>query len=100
MNQEKLNRLFDEMGSEEIEELANVFIEQYLTPIIERAELEESYKDVYLNKYEVFQAIKKLARKSAPMVSAQTYYDCRVNAGDVLEEIGELKEHSTRDKKI
>lgn len=91
--QEKLNDILDNMDDEELKEFTDSFFEQYVYSLEEQKKLEETYKDVYLNKYDVFQAIKKLAKKSAPMVSAQNYYGYIVSAGDVLDELEELEEY-------
>lgn len=85
-----LSDLFDEMNEEELKAYFKESAETNFRPIIEQYEKEETYKDVYLNKYEVYKLIKDLADSSEPMVSAPTYDYYEINASILLESIGDM----------
>lgn len=85
-----LDDLFDEMSEEELKTYFKESAEKIFRPIIEQYEKEETYKDVYLNKYEVYKLVKDLADSSEPMVSAPTYDYYEINAGLLLEKIADM----------
>lgn len=86
----KLNDLFDSMGEDELNVYFKETAKAILEPFIEEYEKEESYKSIYLNKYEVYKLIKYLADSSEPMVSALTYDYYEINAGLLLKEIVDM----------
>lgn len=94
----RLRDLFDEMSEEEFDEMIEEELETYIEdsvetffrPLINQYEKEETYKNVYLNKYEVYNLIKNLADSSEPMVSAPTYDYYDINAGLLLEKIASM----------
>ena len=82
----RLRDLFDEMSEEECQDS----VETFFRHLINQYEKEETYKNVYLNKYEVYYLIKNLANRSEPMVSAPTYDYYDINAGLLLEKIASM----------
>ena len=82
----RLRDLFDEMSEDDFKDS----VETFFRPLINQYEKEETYKNVYLNKYEVYNLIKNLADSSEPMVSAPTYDYYDINAGLLLEKIASM----------
>lgn len=86
----RIRDLFDGLSEEGLEAFFKETTEEFFEPLINQYEEEETYKDVYLNKYEVYSLIKYLADSSEPMVSAPTYDYYEINAGLLLEKIKKM----------
>ena len=87
----RIRDLFDDISEEELEDFLKDSAETIFRPFINQyEEEEETYRDVYLNKYEVYSLIKDLANSSEPMVSAPTYDYYEINAEILLEKIASM----------